>query len=91
MMDYLFNNVNVWHGNTKISIAQHWDTPSDRFNGDAAIQEVAIIPEDGSTWDTVYIKRYGNTLDDLIHALKDIRDKIEAKKILIGASDEIED
>jgi len=91
MMDDLFNNVNVWHGDTKVSIAQHWDTPSDRFNGDAAIQEVAIIPEDGSTWDTVYIKRYGNTLDDLIHALKDIRDKIEAKKILIGASDEIED
>ena len=90
-MDDLFNNVNVWHGDTKVSIAQHWDTPSDRFNGDAAIQEVAIIPEDGSTWDTVYIKRYGNTLDDLIHALKDIRDKIEAKKILIGASDEIED
>ena len=80
MMDDLFNNVNVWHGDTKISIAQHWDTPSDRFNGDAAIQEVAIIPEDGSTWDTVYIKRYGNTLDDLIHALKGIRDEIETKK-----------
>ena len=79
MMDDLFNNVNVWHGDTKISIAQHWDTPSDRFNGDAAIQEVAIIPEDGSTWDTVYIKRYGNTLDDLIHALKGIRDEIETK------------
>ncbi len=79
-MDDLFNNVNVWHGDTKVSIAQHWDTPSDRFNGDAAIQEVAIIPEDGSTWDTVYIQRYGNTLDDLIHALKGIRDEIEAKK-----------
>ena len=77
MMDDLFNNVNVWHGDTKVSIAQHWDTPSDRFNGDAAIQEVAIIPEDGSMWDTVYIKRYGNTLDDLIHALKGIRDEIE--------------
>ena len=81
MMDDLFNNVNVWHGNTKVSIVQHWDCPSDRFNGDgAAIQEVAIVPEDGSTWDTAYIQRYGNTLDDLIHALKGIRDEIEAKK-----------
>ena len=80
MMDDLFNNVNVFYKGTKVSIAQHWDTPSDRFNGDAAIQEVAIIPEDGSTWDTVYIKRYGNTLDDLIHALKGIRDEIETKK-----------
>ena len=80
MMDDLFNNVNVWHGDTKISIAQHWDTPSDRFNGVAAIQEVAIIPEDGSTWDTAYIRKYGSTLDDLIHALKGIRDEIETKK-----------
>ena len=80
MMDDLFNNVNVFYKGTKVSIAQHWDTPSDRFNGDAAIQEVAIIPEDGSTWDTVYIKRYGNTLDDLIHALKGIRDEIETEK-----------
>tara|TARA_R110001583_G_scaffold92387_1_gene234925 strand:+ start:267 stop:572 length:306 start_codon:yes stop_codon:yes gene_type:complete len=79
MMDDLFNNVNVWHGNTKVSIAQHWDCPSDRINGDAAIQEAAIILEDGSTWDTAYIQRYGNTLDDLIHALKGIRDEIESK------------
>jgi hypothetical protein len=91
MMDDLFNNIHIWHGDTKVSIAQHYHTPSERYNGEAAIQEVAIIPEDGSTWDTVYIKRYGSTLDDLIYALKDIRDKIEAKKILIGASDEIED
>jgi Mn-containing catalase len=80
MMDDLFNNVNVFYKGTKVSIAQHWDTPSDRFNGDAAIQEVAIVPENGSTWDTAYIQRYGNTLDDLIHALKGIRDEIETKK-----------
>ena len=80
MMDDLFNNVNVWHGDTKISIAQHWDTPSDRFNGDAAIQEVAIVPEDGSTWDTAYIQNDAATLDNLIAVLKGIRDEIETKK-----------
>ena len=81
MMDDLFNNINVWHGDTKVSIAQHWDTPSDRFNGDgAAIQEVAIVPDDGSTWDTAYIQRYGTTLDDLIHALKGIRDEIDKEE-----------
>ena len=79
MMDDLFNNVNVWHGNTKISIAQHWDTPSDRLNGEAAVQEVGIIPDDGD-WSSMHIQRYGNTLDDLIHALKGIRDEIETKK-----------
>lgn len=80
-MDDLFNNINVWHGDTKVSIAQHWDTPSDRFNGDgAAIQEVAIVPDDGSTWDTAYIQRYGTTLDDLIHALRGIRDEIDKEE-----------
>jgi len=79
MMDDLFNNVNVWHGDTKISIAQHWDTPSDRLNGEAAVQEVGIIPDDGD-WSSMHIKKYANTLDDLIHALKGIRDEIEAKK-----------
>ena len=38
MMDDLFNNINVFTKG-KVSIAQHWATPSDRFNGDAAIQE----------------------------------------------------
>ena len=80
MMDDLFNNVYVWHGDTKISIAQHYDCPSSKYNGKACIQEVAIIPEDGSTWDTAYIRKYGSTLDDLIHALKGIRDEIETKK-----------
>ena len=80
MMDDLFNNINVWHKGTKVSIAQHYDSPSDRLNGEAAIQEVAIVPEDGSTWDTAYIKRYGNTLDDLIKVLEGIRDEIETEK-----------
>ena len=79
-MDDLFNNVNVWHKGRKISIAQHYDCPSSKYNGTAAIQEVAIVPEDGSTWDTAYIRKYGSTLDDLIHALKGIRDEIETKK-----------
>ena len=41
---------------------------------------MAIIPGDGSTWDTSDIKRYGKTLDERIHALKGIRDEIETKK-----------
>ena len=79
MMDDLFNNVNVWHGNTKISIAQHWDTPSDRLNGEAAVQEVGIIPDDDD-WGSMHIQKYANTLDDLIHALKGIRNEIDQKK-----------
>lgn len=75
-MDDLFNNINVWHGDIKISIAQHWDTPSDRLNGEAAIQEVGIIPDDGD-WSSMHIQKYANTLDDLIHALKGIRDEID--------------
>ena len=80
MMDDLFNNIHVWHKGTKVSIAQHYDCPSSKSNGKAWIQEVAIIPENGSTWDTAYIRKYGSTLDDLIHALKGIRDEIETKK-----------
>ena len=38
MMDDLYNNVNVWHNGTKISICQHWDSPSERINGTAAMQ-----------------------------------------------------
>ena len=91
MMDDLFNNIYIWYKGTKVSIAQHYDCPSSKYDGEACIQEVAIIPEDGSTWDTAYIRKYSTTLDGLIFALEDIRDKIDAKKILIGASDEIED
>ena len=78
MMDDLYNNVNVWHGTTKISICQHWDSPSDRLNGNAAMQEVGIIPDDGD-WGSMHIEKYATTLDDLIHVLKGIRNEIESK------------
>lgn len=80
MMDDLFNNVYVWHKGTKVSIAQHYDCPSSKSNGKAWIQEMAIIPEDGSTWDTAYIKNYAASLDHLIDVLKGIRDEIETEK-----------
>ena len=80
MMDDLFNNIHVWHKGTKVSIAQHYDCPSSKSNGKAWIQEVAIIPENGSTWDTAYIKNYAASLDHLIDVLKGIRDEIETEK-----------
>ena len=80
MMDDLFNNIHVWHKGTKVSIAQHYDCPSSKSNGKAWIQEMAIIPEDGSTWDTAYIKNYAASLDHLIDVLKGIRDEIETEK-----------
>ncbi len=79
MMDDLYNNVNVWHGTTKISICQHWDSPSDRMDGTAAMQEVGIIPDDGD-WGSMHIEKYSASLDHLIDVLKGIRDEIEAKK-----------
>ena len=56
MMDDLYNNVNVWHNGTKISICQHWDSPSERINGTAAMQEVGIIPDDGD-WGSMHIAK----------------------------------
>ena len=79
MMDDLYNNVNVWHGTTKISICQHWDTPSDRINGTAAMQEVGIIPDDGD-WGSMHIEKYSASLDHLIDVLKGIRNEIDQKK-----------
>ena len=79
MMDDLYNNVNVWHGTTKISICQHWDTPSDRLNGTAAMQEVGIIPDDGD-WGSMHIEKYSASLDHLIDVLKGIRNEIDQKK-----------
>jgi len=79
MMDDLHNNINVWHGTTKISICQHWDTPSDRLNGDAAMQEVGIIPDDGD-WGNMHIEKYSASLDHLIDVLEGIRHEIESKK-----------
>jgi hypothetical protein len=79
MMDDLYNNVNVWHGTTKISICQHWDSPSDRMDGTAAMQEVGIIPDDGD-WGSMHIAKYSASLDHLIDVLKGIRDEIDQKK-----------
>ena len=74
MADY--NNINVWHRGTKISIAQHWDKPSDSV---AHMQEVGIIPDDGD-WGNMTIKNYAASLDHLIDVLKGIRDEIETEK-----------
>jgi hypothetical protein len=79
MMDDLHNNINVWHGTTKISICQHWDTPSDRLNGDAAMQEVGIIPDDDD-WGNMHIEKYSASLDHLIDVLEGIRHEIDSKK-----------
>ena len=78
MMDDLYNNVNVWHGTTKISICQHWDSPSERINGTAAMQEVGIIPDDGD-WGGMHIAKYSASLDHLIDVLEGIRNEIDAK------------
>tara|TARA_R110000765_G_scaffold288623_1_gene384848 strand:- start:633 stop:932 length:300 start_codon:yes stop_codon:yes gene_type:complete len=76
MMDDLFNYINVWHGTTKVSIAQHWDSPSDRLNGTAAMQEVGIIPDDGD-WGSMHIEKYSASLDHLIDVLSRTRDEID--------------
>ncbi len=75
-MDDLFNNVNVWHKGRKISIAQHYDSPSSRSNGEATIQEVGIIPDDGD-WSSMHIERFGKSLTHLIKVLEGIRDEID--------------
>ena len=75
-MDDLYNNVNVWHGTTKISICQHWDSPSDRINGTAAMQEVGIIPDDDD-WGSMHIEKYSASLDHLIDVLSRTRDEID--------------
>jgi len=79
MMDDLHNNIYVRHGMTKISICQHWDTPSDRINGTAAMQEVGIIPDDDD-WGSMHIKKYYASLDSLIEVLEGIRDEIDQKE-----------
>ena len=76
MMDDLFNNINVFHKGTKVSIAQHWDSPSDRLDGEPAVQEVGIIPDDGD-WSSMHIERFGKSLTDLIEVLEGIRDEID--------------
>ena len=76
MMDDLYNNVNVWHNGTKISICQHWDSPSERINGTAAMQEVGIIPDDDD-WGSMHIEKYSASLDHLIDVLEGIRNEID--------------
>ena len=73
MADY--NNISVWHKGTKISIAQHWNKPSDSV---AHMQEVGIIPDDGD-WGNMTIKNYAASLDHLIQVLEGIRDEIDYK------------
>ena len=80
MMDDLHNNINIWHGTTKISICQHWDEPSDRLNGTAAMQEVGIIPDDDDDWGNMHIEKYSASLDHLIDVLEGIRNEIDQKK-----------
>ena len=77
-MDDLYNNVNVWHNGTKISICQHWDSPSERINGTAAMQEVGIIPDDDD-WGSMHIAKYSASLDHLIDVLEGIRNEIDKK------------
>ena len=86
MMDDLYNNVNVFHKGRKISIAQHWDSPSDRveygdaygmlFDTAAAVQEVGIIPDDDD-WSSMRTERFGKSLTHLIKVLEGIRDEID--------------
>tara|TARA_R100001460_G_scaffold1461_1_gene5537 strand:- start:90 stop:350 length:261 start_codon:yes stop_codon:yes gene_type:complete len=84
MMDDLYNNVNVYHKGRKISICQHWDSPSSRHEHDndlgdvAAMQEVGIIPDDGD-WSSMHIEKFGKSLDNLILVLKLIRDEIDGE------------
>ena len=82
MMEDLFNNIYVFHKGKKVSIVQHWDTPSSKLEYDnplgnvAAMQEVGIMPDDGD-WGNMHIEKYGRSLDNLILVLKGIRDEIE--------------
>ena len=75
-MDDLYNNVNVYHRGKGISIAQHYDSPSSRLNGEAAMQEVGIIPDDGD-WGNMHIVQFEPRLNNLIDVLKGIRDEID--------------
>ena len=68
------NNVYVFHKGKEVSISHHRDRdpmPDER--------EVAIIPDKdrGETWETMYIKHYGSSLDSLIERLIEVRDEID--------------
>jgi len=64
----------AWH--YKSIYCQHWDSPSDRLNGTAAMQEVGIIPDD-SDWSSMHIEKYSASLDHLIDVLSRTRDEID--------------
>ena len=59
MSKFDFNNVYVYKGNKKISIAQHW------IGSTSLTQEIGIIHENKD----IDIKLYTNTLDSLIETL----------------------
>ena len=69
------NNVYVYHKGREISISHHRDKgdplPDER--------EVAIIPDKdrGETWETMYLERYGSSLNSLIDELIKVRDEID--------------
>ena len=76
-MDDLFNNIYVFHNGVKVSIAQHWDRPSDKHNHtNVAIQEVCIVSK-SVDWSNMTIQKYADSLDDLINTLERIRDEID--------------
>lgn len=68
------NNVYVFHKGREVSISHHRyrDTMPDG-------REVAIIPDKdrGETWETMYIKHYGSSLNSLIERLIEVRDEID--------------
>ena len=76
MMNDLFNNIYVFHKGKKVSIAQHYDCPSSRLNGEAAMQEVGVMPDDGD-WGNMHIVKFDSRLNNLIKVLEGIRDEID--------------
>ena len=68
------NNVYVFHKGREVSISHHRDRdpmPDER--------EVAIIPDKelGEMWETMYLERYGSSLNSLIEKLIEVRDEID--------------
>ena len=68
------NNVYVFHKGREVSISHHRDRdpmPEER--------EVAIIPDKdkGEAWSTMYLERYGSSLNSLIDELIKVRDEID--------------
>ena len=66
MSKFDFNNVYVYKGNKKISIALHWEGST------SLTQEIGIIHKNKN----IDIKLYTNTLDSLIETLIEIRKEL---------------